>query len=240
MVSVTIYNEFIHEREDESVKAVYPKGIHETLKEELEDGNIKIRTVTLDNVDEGLCEDVLDDTDVLIWWGHMAHDKVPDETAVRVQQAVLKGMGIIFLHSAHHSKPFKLLMGTPCNLSWREDGDFERVFVVNPSHPIASGIGKYIELLHEETYCEPFMIPEPDELVFIGSYEGGEVFRSGCCYKRGYGHIFYFQPGHETYPTFKLPDVIKVIKNAIYWAKPNYREDSLECPHVTKVPDVKR
>ena len=236
MLHVTIYNEFVHEQTEEAVRAVYPEGIHTALKKALECDDIAVRTVTLDTVQQ-LTEEVLNDTDVLLWWGHLRHNAVPDEIALRVQKAVLQGMGAIFLHSGHHSKPFKLLMGTPCYLSWREDGDREYVWVVNPAHPIAQGIGRYIRLEHEETYSEPFMVPEPDELVFIGSYEGGEAFRSGCCYNRGYGKIFYFQPGHETFPTFYQPDVIRVIKNAIYWAKPVFRGE-LDCPHVEKIQEV--
>lgn len=234
MIKVTIYNEFVHEREEEPIKAVYPGGIHMALKEALESREISVRTLTLDDIKDGLSEEILEDTDVFIWWGHLAHNLVPDEVALSVQQAVLKGMGMIFLHSAHHSKPFKLLMGTPCNLTWREDGDRELVWVCNPAHPIARGIDRFIKLEHEETYGEPFSIPEPDELVFIGSFEGGEVFRAGCCYRRGNGKVFYFQPGHESFPTFKNPDVIKVIKNAVDWAKPNFRVAELDCPHVKK------
>lgn len=237
MLHVTIYNEYVHEQTEDSVRAVYPEGIHMALKKALECDDIAVRTVTLETVQE-LTEELLNDTDVLIWWGHMRHGDVPDEIAERVQSAVLRGMGAIFLHSGHHSKPFRLLMGTPCNLSWREDGDREYVWVVNPAHPIAQGIGRYIHLEHEETYGEPFMVPEPDELVFIGNYEGGEVFRSGCCYNRGYGKIFYFQPGHESFPTFYQPDVIRVIKNAIYWAKPVYRAKELTCPNVKKIQEV--
>lgn len=234
MIKVTIFNEFVHEREDEKTKSVYPEGIHITLKKALECDDISVKTITLDDVKENFDASILDDTDVIIWWGHMAHHLVPDSVAFAVQQAVLKGMGAIFLHSAHHSKPFKLLMGTPCNLTWREDGDRELVWVTNPAHLIAKGIGRFIKLEHEETYGEPFSIPEPDELVFIGSFEGGEVFRAGCCYKRGNGKIFYFQPGHETFPTYKNEDIIKVINNAIYWAKPDYRVTELECPNVKK------
>ena len=167
----------------------------------------------------------------------MAHSKVPDEVAERVQQAVLKGMGAIFLHSAHHSKPFRRLMGTTANLSWREDGDLERIWVSKPAHPIARGIDRYFELEHEETYAEPFDIPEPDVLVFMGWYSGGEVFRSGCCYRRGNGKIFYFQPGHETVPTYHNEKVQLVIKNAVRWAEPDYRIDKLEAPHVKKIAD---
>ncbi len=233
MIKVTIYNEYLHERASERVAKVYPHGIHEALKENLTDEDISVKTVTLDNV-EDITDELLADTDVFMWWGHKAHEKVPDEIAVRVQQACLAGMGMIFLHSGHHSKPFKLLMGTPCNLSWREDGDREYLWVCDPSHPIVQGIGNYIKLEHEETYGEPFMIPEPDKLIFIGNYEGGEAFRSGCCYRRGYGKIFYFQPGHETFPTFYHPDVIRVLKNAIRWAVSDYR-GVLECPHIKKI-----
>lgn len=125
-------------------------------------------------------------------------------------------------------------MGTTCNLTWREDGDRELVWVCNPSHPIAQGVDRFIKLDHVETYGEPFDIPEPDQLVFIGNYEGGEVFRSGCCFFRGNGRIFYFQPGHESFPIFKNPQILRVITNAIHWAAPVRRVDALECPHVKK------
>lgn len=233
MIKVTIYNEFYHEKTEERVREVYPDGIHIALKTAIEDQDIAVKTVTLENV-EDITDELLNDTDVMIWWGHMAHQKVPDETAVRVQQAVLRGMGFIALHSAHHSKPFKLLMGTPCNLTWRENGDYELVWVCNPAHPIAQGIDRFIKLDHVETYGEPFSVPEPQELVFIGNYEGGEVFRSGCCWQRGNGRIFYFQPGHETFPIYYQPEIIRVIKNAINWAKPVYRVNELLCPKVEK------
>ena len=234
MIRVMIYNEYVHEKKDEAVRAIYPEGIHMALKQHLEDEELQINTVTLDDLPDGLSDEVLENTDVLIWWGHMAHQHVPDEVAVRVQQAVLRGMGLVVLHSGHHSKPFKLLMGTSCNLTWRENGDYELVWVCNPAHPIAQGIGRFIKLDAEETYGEPFGIPEPDELVFIGGYEGGEVFRSGCCYRKENGKVFYFQPGHETVPTYHHPEILKVIRNANKWANPVYRVNALECPHVKK------
>lgn len=234
MIKVTIFNEYYHERTEECVRAIYPEGIHMALKNNLQDDELQIRTVTLDELPDALTDEILEDTDVLIWWGHMRHNLVPDEVAVRVQQAVLRGMGAIFLHSGHHSKPFKLLMGTSCNLTWRENGDRELVWVIDPTHPIVQGIGRFIKLDHEETYGEPFTIPEPDELIMIGNFEGGEVFRSGCCYRRENGRVFYFQPGHETVPTFHHPDVIRVIRNAIDWAKPTYRVKELVAPHVKK------
>lgn len=123
-----------------------------------------MRTATLNDPDCGLPPEVLENTDVLIWWGHKAHDEVPDELVERVHDRVLRGMGFIALHSAHFSKPFKRLMGTSCALHWR-DGDFERLWTVNPAHPIAKGIGEYVEIPVEEMYGESFDIPEPDELV---------------------------------------------------------------------------
>lgn len=235
MIRVLVWNEFVHEKEQENVKKIYPNGIHNAIKDFLECEDISVKTATLDDEHCGITDEILAETDVLLWWGHMAHHKVPDDVAVSVQQAVLKGMGFIALHSGHHSKPFKLLMGTTCNLSWRENGDFERVWVLDHAHPITRDLGRYIEIEHEEMYGEPFGIPEPDKLLMIGWYEGGEVFRSGCVYHRGNGKIFYFQPGHESYPTYYNKDVQKVIKNAVRWAAPSYRVDDLPCPMVTKI-----
>lgn len=234
MTRVMIYNEYVHEKEPGPAQDVYPQGIHMALKKALESDEVEVQTATLEDCDAVLTAEALKNTDVLIWWGHIAHHRVPDAVVDRVAEAVNCGMGMIFLHSAHHSKPFKRLLGTPCNLTWREDGDRELVWVCDPSHPIAEGIGRFILLEHEETYGEPFSVPEPEKLVFIGNYEGGEVFRSGCCWQRGCGKIFYFQPGHETFPTFYNPDVIRVIQNAVRWAKPVYRLDALECPMVKK------
>ena len=235
MIRVLVWNEFKHEQEKENIAAVYPNGIHGAIKSFLDtEEDFEVKTATLYDENCGITEEILENTDVLLWWGHGAHNKVPDEVAKMVQHAVQSGMGFIALHSAHHSKPFKLLMGTTCNLSWREDGDMERVWVVNPSHPIAQGIDRYFELPHEETYAEPFDIPEPDELVFGGWYEGGEIFRSGCTYRRGNGKIFYFQPGHETFPTFYDKNVQTVIKNAVRWVSPVIRQE-ITCPHIKKI-----
>lgn len=234
MIKVTVWNEFHHEKTDENIKKVYPDGIHAVIADFLRSDDISVRTATLDDENCGITRELLDDTDVLIWWGHCRHGDVPDEVAELVKDAVLRGMGIIFLHSAHHSKPFRALMGTSCNLCWREDGDLERVWTVDPSHPIAAGIGKYFEIPQEEMYSEPFGIPEPDKLVFLGWYEGGEAFRAGCCWRRENGKVFYFQPGHESYPTYYIKEVQTVIRNAVYWAKGDYRIPALECPHVCR------
>lgn len=218
MVTVTIWNEFRHEREDEDAAAVYPDGIHATIADALADH--EVRTATLDEPEHGLTEEVLEETDVLLWWGHIAHDEVTDEVVDRVQERVLEGMGLLVLHSGHFSKVFKRLMGTTCNLQWREDGAMERLWVVDPGHPIADGVDESIELPQTEMYGEPFDIPEPDRLVFTSWFEGGEVFRSGCCYRRGNGRIFYFRPGHETYPIYENEEIRQVLRNAVDWASP--------------------
>ncbi len=234
MIKVTVWNEFQHEKTDELVQSIYPNGIHSCIADFLKSDDVVVRTATLDDPDCGLTQEVLDDTDVLIWWGHMAHDKVPDDVVARCHDAILKGMGVIFLHSAHQSKLFKSILGTSGTLCWREDGDLARIWVCDPSHPICEGLGKYFEVEHEEMYSEPFGIPEPEKLLFISWYEGGEAFRSGATWQRGYGKIFYFQPGHETYASYYNKSVQQVIKNAVKWAKPNYRIDKLDCPCVKK------
>lgn len=217
-IRVTVWNEYRHERHSERVAQVYPDGIHAALASMLQEQGFAARTATLDEPEHGLTTEVLDATDVLIWWGHIAHREVSDEIVDRVQQRVLNGMGLIVLHSGHFSKIFKRLMGTSCDLKWRDD-DRERIWVIEPSHPIAEGLGEYIEL-PEEMYGEPFDVPAPETLVFVSWFSGGEVFRSGCCYTRGNGKIFYFRPGHETLPTYYNKDVQRVITNAVRWAAP--------------------
>lgn len=220
MINVTIWNEFRHEKTNEAVQKVYPQGIHKQIASFLTDEDFKLQTATLDEAEHGLTEEVLAETDVLLWWGHMAHDEVQDEIVDRVHQRVLEGMGLIVLHSGHFSKIFKKLMGTSCDLKWREDGLGCKIWNVNPSHPITAGIGEFIELEEEEMYGEHFDVPAPDELIFISSYPNGEVFRGGMTYRRGNGKVFYFHPGHETYPSYYNEQVQQVIKNAIRWSAP--------------------
>lgn len=238
MVKVTVWNEGIHEKTSSEVAAIYPDGIHGCIKTFLESqDDFRVKTATLKQKQCGLSQQVLDNTDVLIWWGHMAHGMVSDKVVERVYQRVLGGMGLIVLHSGHHSKIFKKLMGTTCNLLWR-DGDRERVWTVNPAHPIAKGVPPYFNLAVEEMYGERFDIPEPDELIFMGWFAGGEVFRSGCTWQRGLGKIFYFQPGHESNPTFRNENVQRIIINAVRWAKPRIEiQSELECTHVKKSPE---
>ncbi|MBS1251184.1 MAG: hypothetical protein MAG451_00214 [Anaerolineales bacterium] len=217
---VTVWNEYRHEKSDAEVAEVYADGIHEAIARHLRSEGMQVRTATLDEPEHGLTEDVLAQTDVLTWWGHMAHGDVEDEIVDRVHQRVLAGMGLIVLHSAHFSKIFKKLMGATCNLKWREADEKERLWVVEPGHPIAEGLNGYFEIPQAETYGERFDIPAPDTLVFVSWFQGGEVFRSGCCYQRGKGKIFYFRPGHETYPIYYQPEVLRVITNAVRWAAP--------------------
>jgi trehalose utilization protein len=220
-VNVTVWNEFRHERRSAEIAAVYPDGIHGAIAAHLRGRGMAVRTATLDEPEHGLTDAALQETDVLIWWGHMAHAEVDDEIVARVwDRVVLGGMGLIALHSAHFSKIFKKLMGTTCALLWREAAEKERVWVVEPGHPIAEGLGRYFEIPHCEMYGERFDIPAPDTLVLVSWFQGGEVFRSGCCYHRGNGKVFYFRPGHETFPIFFNPDVLQVITNAVQWAAP--------------------
>lgn len=223
MVRVTIWNEYLHELENEAVAKIYPEGIHAVIADFLKkEGDISVRTATLNEPEHGLTEEVLAETDVLIWWGHKAHWQVSDSVVERVYQRVLAGMGLIVLHSGHHAKIFRKLMGTSCDLRWRDVGEKARVWVVEQGHPIAQGLGDYFEIPREEMYGERFDVPAPDCLVFLSWFKGGEVFRSGCCYQRGRGRIFYFQPGHETFPVYYQPEIQRVIVNAVRWAKPSF------------------
>jgi trehalose utilization protein len=219
-IRVTVWNEFRQEHSDAPVKRIYPDGMHAAIADGLRSsgGDLQVRTATLEEPEHGLTEAVLAETDVLTWWGHVAHDEVSDEVVDRVQRRVLEGMGLIVLHSGHFSRIFKRLMGTSCDLKWREDGRRERLWVVDPSHPIAAGLDETFVLPEEEMYGEHFDIPAPDGLVFISWFEGGEVFRSGATFSRGRGRIFYFRPGHETHPTYYDANARTVIANAVRWA----------------------
>jgi trehalose utilization protein len=224
MLHVTIWNEYLHEVSEPAIAKVYPKGIHGAIAEGIASSDLNIRTATLNEPSHGLTDDVLNQTDVLIWWGHMGHQDVDDAIVDKVHARVLAGMGLIVLHSAHASKIFMELMGTRTDLlKWREAAEKERLWVIDQSHPIVEGIGEYIELPHEEMYGEEFHIPAPDQLVLISWFEGGEVFRSGVTFLRGQGKIFYFRPGHETYPTYYNKQVLKVISNAVKWCAPTTR-----------------
>jgi trehalose utilization protein len=220
-IRVTVWNEFRHEKKNPKVKEIYPAGMHEAIASQLRKANdLKLNTATLDEPEHGLTEKVVKETDVLIWWGHMHHDEVKDAVVERVHHAVLGGMGLVVLHSGHFSKIFRKLMGTTCNLKWREADEREILWVTRPGHPIVRDIDDHFVLKAEEMYGEYFDIPEPECTFLISHFAGGEVFRSGCTWTRGAGRVVYFRPGHETYPTYHDKNVLKVIENAVRWAAP--------------------
>lgn len=233
-MKVLVWNEFIHEKKKPEVAELYPKGIHGCIADFLKDDDIEVRTATLDDEECGLTEEVLADTDVLIWWGHAGHNEVPDEIVERIHKYVVGGMGLIALHSAHFSKIFKKVMGTSCTLKWRNDVR-ERIWTIMPNHPIAEGVDESFVLENEEMYGEPFDIAKPDDVVFIGWFKGGEVFRTGCTWTRGNGKVFYFQPGHETNPTFHNKNIQKIIKNAVRWACPIKKNIEMGAPWTAPV-----
>lgn len=227
MIRVTVWNEFVHEREYEGIAKIYPKGIHGCIADFLgAQEDIEVTCTTLDMKNQGISAELLKNTDVLIWWSHARQDEITDENVRLIRENVLMGMGFIGLHSAHFSKPMKALLGTSMTLKWR-NGDSEKLWCTAPYHPIAQGTAPCIEIPSEEMYGEFFDIPKPDDVVFTGWFKGGEVFRSGCTFTRGMGKIFYFQPGHEEYPVYFMPEIQKIITNAVRWAAPHTR---LETP----------
>jgi len=232
-IKVTVWNEYKDTQKKPEVAAVYPEGLHKAIAAFLnQDSEISANVSIITDEEQGLSEKVLDNTDVLIWWGHMHHHEIEDALAKRVVERVQRGMGIIFLHSAHRSKPFLGLLGTSGYLGWREAEEKSRVWTVSPTHPIAHGVPEQFLIEHEEMYSEPFGIPEPDATVFISWFEGGNVFRSGVTFHREYGKIFYFQPGHETHPNYFNQHIQQIITNAVKWARPAIRVDSRDCPRM--------
>lgn len=222
-IRVLVWNEGVHEATQPDIAAIYPDGIHGAIAAglaELLGDAVEVRTATLADPEHGLSEDALSVTDVLLWWGHIAHDQVEDEVVARVQRHVLSGMGLLVLHSGHFSKIFTRLLGTTCSLKWRNEGERELVWTVAPTHPIAEGVEHPIVIEHQEMYGELFDIPTPDDLVFISSFTGGEVFRSGVTFTRGHGRIFYFSPGDQEYPVYFHPQIRRVLANGVRWAAP--------------------
>lgn len=236
---VTVWNEFLHENENDVVRGIYPDGIHETLRRALEArGDVEVRTATLRQPEHGVDDALLEWSDVMVWWGHKAHAEVRDEIAQKVQQEVLRGMGLVVLHSGHFAKPFKLVLGTNCSLRWREADEKERLWSLQPGHPILEGVPEMFELEQEEMYGERFDIPEPDELLMISWFQGGDVFRSLCTWRRGHGRVVYFRPGHETYPTYHHEHVQRVVGNACHWARRRVRIDTRKAPRVEELEPV--
>ena len=234
-IRAVVWGENVHEQKNRIVAGIYPQGMHRAIADALnQDPAIQATTATLQEEEHGLPKERLAQTDVLLWWGHAAHKDVSDEVVERVAEAVWSGMGLIVLHSGHFSKVFKRLMGAPCNLTWREAGERERLWVTSRNHPIAAGLPDHFELEQEEMYGEPFGVPEPLETVFVSWFQGGEVFRSGLTYRRGAGNVFYFRPGHETYPTYHDATVRSLLCNAVHWA----RNPAAAWTDVEKAPNV--
>lgn len=232
-IRVTVWNEFIHEKSKPEVAAIYPDGIHGAVANAIKEAyphTFEVATATLDQPEQGLPDQRLNSTDVLFWWGHAGHDQVEDALVDRIQKRVLEGMGLVVLHSGHESKPFKRLMGTQCQLRWREDGQRERLWVVDSSHPTLNGLDEeFIELDQTEMYGEPFGIPSPDDLVLVSWFAGGEVFRSLCTWTRGRGKVVYFRPGHETYPIYHHSQIKLILANCATWAAPSGIPYVVEC-----------
>jgi trehalose utilization protein len=241
-IRVTVWGENYHEnveRDRTGMAERYPQGMHGAIATGLSNllgDAVEVRTATQDQPEHGLTEEVLASTDVLTWWGHATHAQVNDAVVDRVHQRVLGGMGLLVLHSAHFSKIFIRLMGTTCSLAWRNSAEVELVWTVAPSHPIARGVPQPITIGEQEMYGEYFDIPTPDELIFISNFSGGEVFRSGCCWRRGKGKVFYFSPGDQEYPVYSHPDVQRVLANAVEWARPEPGLD-LVSPKVINSPE---
>ncbi|SBW17111.1 ThuA domain-containing protein [Protofrankia symbiont of Coriaria ruscifolia] len=223
--------------QEEEVRQVYPLTMHETIAAALRrllGERARVETATLQEPEHGLPPARVAEIDVLLWWGHVAHNMIADEVVDRLQHRVQQGMGLIVLHSGHLSKIFRRLMGTNCHLRWREGGDREILWPVMPDHPILRGISRPIVLSRHEMYGEPFNVPAPESLLFISNFSGGEVIRSGMCWTRGQGRIFYFSPGHETHPVYHHPAIQRVLANAVQWCAPRCPpvtlEESPQCP----------
>jgi trehalose utilization protein len=221
-LTVTIFNEYVTQKEQPDAMEVYPDGIHPVLVDVVERAGHDTRVALFSDSEHGLTKDVVAETDVLVYWSHARNEEFEDRVVDRVQDAVLDGMGLVMLHSARRSKLFMRLMGTDCNVrGYRDADETERVWVVDPAHPVVDGLeSEFIELPESQLVAEPFEIPTPIETPLISWIEGGEVFRSGCTFKRGRGKVFFFGPGHETQPVYHMNEVQTVLQNAVEWAKP--------------------
>jgi trehalose utilization protein len=206
-------------------KNVYPNDINHAIADGLAPlKDWEVFTASLNDPDQGLPDNVLKDTNVLIWWGHMRHDDVKEELVARIVRRVKEdGMGFIGTHSAHWSKPFKSLMGTPCGWTggYVEDGSKLDVSIKAPRHTIAHGLKDFV-VPHTERYTEPFEVPDPELLIFDGQYTRPngttEKSRQGMVWTVGKGRVFYFQPGHESYPIYFQEEIRHVFRNAVPWA----------------------
>lgn len=240
---------------------------------------LSVKSVRMNDPEQGLSSEVLDNCDVLIWWGHRRQQEITPETGQALVERIRAGqLSLIALHSAHWSTPFmeamnarsrddalaklpeadrgratfelihpfkdkykppkrddsptpraeystaadgapriKLYLPNSCFPAVRADGMPSHVTAVLPNHPIARGIPAKFTILHTEMYDEPFHVPAPDQVVFEEHWDAGEHFRTGMVWKLGRGKVFYFRPGHETYPVYFEPYPLKILDNAVRW-----------------------
>ena len=100
---------------------------------------------------------------------------------------------------------------------WHEAGLPSHVTTLLPEHPIARGIALHFDISKTETYVEPFHVPKPDAVIFQEKWDGYPEFRSGMLWSVGRGRVFYFRPGHETFPVYLEPIPLRIIGNAVEW-----------------------
>ncbi len=222
------------------IEEYYPAGIRGAVADAIKGDGVEVTIAHLDEPDQGISEDLLENTDVLVWWGHARHGEVDDELAAKIKQRVHHGgMGLVVLHSGHYSKPFRATLDCTGHLKggWRESDDTEEITVCAPWHPIAEGVSNFT-LEAEEMYGGPFGTPPVEVLIFQSFFpKGGEVFPCGAVWTvgdgvdldftsgpgngvgqgKGIGRVFYFRPGHETYPTYFHSEVKTIIRNGVLW-----------------------
>jgi trehalose utilization protein len=263
-------------------KSVYPNFLGNHLAEYLRNSErgrgarLQVRSVGIDDPEQGLSSDVLDNCDVLVWWGHQRHGEISADTAKGIVRRITSGqLSLIALHSAHWSRPFieamnerstrdalksltrrerknvqisyippdmRLMRKDEKLTPWwtktagangttqlqiklpscvfpavRADAKPSHVRILAKNHPIARGVPETFDISQTEMYDEPFHVPTPDAVIFEERWDAGERFRGGCLWNLGAGKVFYFRPGHETYPVFKEAAPLRLVENAVRW-----------------------
>ncbi len=200
-------------------RAVYPQDIDGAVAAHLgKSPGVKVERARLTDPSAGLADAALDATDVLIWWGHIRHDAVPDDRAQAVIRRVRAGkLGLVALHSSCASKPFKGLMGMSCEPGgWREDGRPEHVKIAAPDHPIARGVAPFT-IPRSDMFAEPFDVPAPETVVLVSSWDRGETLRSGLTWSVDKGRVAFLRTGHDAFPVLFHPAVRQLLANASQW-----------------------
>lgn len=204
-------------------KNVYPNDINAAIAEGLKPlKGWEVQAVSINDPDQGLPDDLLNSASALIWWGHQRHGDVKDELVAKIKTRVTEeGMGFIATHSAHYSKALKAILGTPCGWSYYTDDGAKLDMVVKaPTHPICKGV-KDFTIPHTERYGDPFQCPTPETVLFDGIYtmkdDKTEHCLQGFTWTIGKGRVMYFQPGHEGYPIYFMPEVQQIFRNGVQW-----------------------